>query len=105
MNGRESCCPKFFDQHPLLQDGESFAVFSLDVYKRQGYYKVTAVVTMDEKDFEGPLPEAPVSATTEAATYYGGQTGTGTCLLYTSSSKGFIELSAIIYVPSVKTSR
>ena len=29
MNGRESCCPKFFDQHLLLQDGESFAVFSL----------------------------------------------------------------------------
>lgn len=46
--------------------------------KTTGYYKVTAVVTMDEKDFEGPLPEAPVSATTEAATYYGGQTGTGT---------------------------
>ena len=44
--------------------------------KTTGYYKVTAVVTMDEKDFEGPLPEAPVSATTEAATYYGGQTGT-----------------------------
>ena len=46
--------------------------------KTTGYYKVTAVVTMDEKDFEGPLPETPVSATTEAATYYGGQTGTGT---------------------------
>lgn len=46
--------------------------------KTTGYYKVTAVVTMDEKDFEGPQPEAPVSATTEAATYYGGQTGTGT---------------------------
>lgn len=44
--------------------------------KTTGYYKVTAVVTMDEKDFEGPLPETPVSATTEAATYYGGQTGT-----------------------------
>ena len=46
--------------------------------KTTGYYKVTAVVTMDEKDFEGPQPETPVSATTEAATYYGGQTGTGT---------------------------
>ena len=46
--------------------------------KTTGYYKVTAVVTMDEKDFEGPQPEAPVRATTEAATYYGGQTGTGT---------------------------
>lgn len=45
--------------------------------KTTGYYKVTAVVTMDEKDFEGPQPEAPVSATTEAATYYGGQTGNG----------------------------
>lgn len=45
--------------------------------KTTGYYKVTAVVTMDEKDFEGPLPETPVSATTEAATYYGGQTGNG----------------------------
>ena len=45
--------------------------------KTTGYYKVTAVVTMDEKDFEGPQPETPVSATTEAATYYGGQTGTG----------------------------
>ena len=44
--------------------------------KTTGYYKVTAVVTMDEKDFEGPQPETPVSATTEAATYYGGQTGT-----------------------------
>ena len=46
--------------------------------KTTGYYKVTAVVTMDEKDFEGPQPETPVSATTESATYYGGQTGTGT---------------------------
>ncbi|HIU27649.1 MAG TPA: hypothetical protein IAD16_04670 [Candidatus Fimisoma avicola] len=44
--------------------------------KTTGYYKVTAVVTMDEKDFEGPQPETPVSATTEAATYCGGQTGT-----------------------------